>query len=97
VLAKGYLPSLCTSCYRRHRTGNTFTEMAVEGHIRDFCLPNALLTLAEFAVATEDAVLREECLNAVREARAEMEGSPLLPEYDRKFALVFEGGRDLFF
>jgi 2-iminoacetate synthase len=97
VLAKGYLPSLCTSCYRRRRTGNTFTEMAVEGHIRDFCLPNALLTLAEFAVATEDAALREECLNAVREARAEMEGSPLLPEYDRKFALVFEGGRDLFF
>ncbi len=97
VLAKGYLPSLCTSCYRRHRTGNTFTEMAVEGHIRDFCLPNALLTLAEFAIATEDAALREECLGAVREARNEMEGSPLLPEFDRKLARVIEGGRDLFF
>jgi 2-iminoacetate synthase len=97
VLAKGYLPSLCTSCYRRRRTGNAFTEMAVEGHIRDFCLPNALLTLAEFAVATEDAALREECLIAVREARAEMEGAPLLPDYDRKLALVLEGGRDLFF
>jgi 2-iminoacetate synthase len=97
VLSKGYLPSLCTSCYRRHRTGNTFTEMAVDGHIRDFCLPNALLTLAEFAVASEDAALREECLAAVRESRKELEGSPLLPEFDRKIALVLEGGRDLFF
>ena len=97
VLARGYLPSLCTSCYRRHRTGNTFTEMAVDGHIRDFCLPNALLTLAEFAVATEDAALREECIAAVRDGRKELQGSPLLPEFDRKIARVLEGGRDLFF
>ncbi|OGP80482.1 MAG: [FeFe] hydrogenase H-cluster radical SAM maturase HydG [Deltaproteobacteria bacterium RBG_16_64_85] len=97
VLARGYLPSLCTSCYRRHRTGNTFTEMAVDGHIRDFCMPNALLTLAEFAIATEDNALREECIAAVRDGRKELEGSPLLPEFDRKIARVLEGDRDLFF
>jgi hypothetical protein len=71
--------------------------MAVDGHIRDFCLPNALLSLAEFAVAAEDASLREESLAAVREGRREMEGSPLLPEFDRKLALVLDGGRDLCF
>jgi 2-iminoacetate synthase len=97
VLARGYLPSLCTSCYRRQRTGSTFTEMAVDGHIRDFCLPNALLSLAEFAVAAEDAPLREESLAAVREGRRDLEGSPLLPEFDRKLALVLDGGRDLCF
>ncbi|MBI5342568.1 MAG: [FeFe] hydrogenase H-cluster radical SAM maturase HydG [Deltaproteobacteria bacterium] len=97
VLARGYLPSLCTSCYRRHRTGDTFTEMAVDGHIRDFCLPNALLSLAEFALSTEDAALREECLAAVREAKREMEGSPMLPEFERKLAQAMEGGRDLHF
>jgi 2-iminoacetate synthase len=97
VLAKGYLPSLCTSCYRRHRTGNAFMGMAEEGRIRGFCLPNALLTLAEFAVAAEDPSLREECLAAVREGREEMNGSPLLPEFDRKIALVLGGCGDLFF
>jgi len=97
VLAKGYLPSLCTGCYRRRRTGNAFTEMAVDGHIRGFCLPNAMLTLAEFAVSTEDAALREECLAAVRESRRELEGSPLLQEFDGKMARVLDGGRDLFF
>jgi 2-iminoacetate synthase len=97
VLARGYLPSLCTSCYRRRRTGDTFMEMALDGHIRDFCLPNALLTLAEFAVSTGDAGLREECLAAVRDGRKEMEGSPLMPEFDRKLAQAIDGGRDLHF
>jgi 2-iminoacetate synthase len=97
VLAKGYLPSLCTSCYRRSRTGDAFTEMALAGHIRDFCHPNALLTLAEFAVSTGDAALREECLDAVREGRKDMEGSPLLPEFERMLAEAIGGGRDLFF
>jgi 2-iminoacetate synthase len=97
VLAKGYLPSLCTSCYRRNRTGSAFTEMAVDGAIRGFCVPNALLTLAEFAVSAEDAALREECLSAVREGRRDLEGSPLLHEYDRKIVRVLEGGRDLCF
>ncbi|MBI5576560.1 MAG: [FeFe] hydrogenase H-cluster radical SAM maturase HydG [Deltaproteobacteria bacterium] len=94
VLARGYLPSLCTSCYRRQRTGDTFTEMAVDGHIREFCLPNALLSIAEFALSTEDVALREECLAAVREAKMEMEGSALLSEFERKLAMTLEGGRD---
>lgn len=97
VIARGYLPSLCTSCYRRQRTGDTFTEMAVDGHIRDFCLPNALLTLAEFAVSTGDASLREECLAAVREGKKEMEVSPLSQEFERKLAQTLEGGKDLHF
>ena len=97
VLAKGYIPSLCTSCYRRSRTGSAFTEMAVDGAIRGFCVPNALLTLAEFAVSAEDSALREECLSAVREGRRDLAGSPLLDEYDRKLVRVLEGGRDICF
>ncbi len=97
VLAKGYLPSLCTSCYRRNRTGDSFTEMALAGGIRGYCTANALLTLAEFAVSTGDAGLREECLSAVREGRKEMEDSPLLREFDRKLALAIEGNKDLHF
>ncbi len=97
VIARGYLPSLCTSCYRRRRTGETFTAMAIDGHIRSFCLPNALLTLAEFATGTDDASLREECLAAVQEGRRDMDGSPLSAEFDRKLAGVLAGGKDLHF
>ncbi len=97
ILRRGYLPSLCTSCYRHSRTGEAFTEMATDGHIRGFCLPNALLTLAEYAVGTEDPVLREECLAAVREAKKEMEGSPLAGAFEEKLTRVMAGEKDLFF
>jgi 2-iminoacetate synthase len=97
ILGRGYLPSLCTSCYRRERTGGTFTEMAADGHIRGFCLPNALLSLAEYAVSAEDPRLREECLAAVRAGSNEMEGSLLSKEFHRKMERVLAGEKDLFF
>jgi len=97
VLRHGYVPSLCTSCYRRHRTGDTFTEMALDGHIRDFCLPNALLTLAEYAVGNADPELRERCLAAVEDGRRDLAGSPLRPEFDRLLSRVLTGEKDLHF
>lgn len=97
VLRRGYVPSLCTGCYRRHRTGGAFTGMALDGHIKDFCLPNALLTLAEYAVGCDDPELRDRCLAGVEEGRKELSGSPLRPEFDRKLSAVLSGGKDLFF
>jgi 2-iminoacetate synthase len=97
ILGRGYIPSLCTSCYRSNRTGETFTEMAADGHIRGFCLPNALLTLAEYAVAAEDPGLRDECLTAIEEGKKEMEGSPLNEAFEQKLARVIAGEKDLFF
>lgn len=97
VLSRGYIPSLCTSCYRTHRTGNAFTGMALDGHIRDFCLPNALLSLAEYAVGNADPGLRERCLAAVEDGRKELSGSPLRQEFERKLSLALSGGKDLHF
>ena len=97
VLRRGYIPSLCTSCYRRHRTGDTFTEMALDGHIRDFCLPNALLTLAEYAVGSADPELRSLCLAAVEDGRRDLGESPLRPEFDRMLSRVIEGEKDQYF
>ncbi|MBI5904862.1 MAG: [FeFe] hydrogenase H-cluster radical SAM maturase HydG [Deltaproteobacteria bacterium] len=94
LLRRGHLPSLCTSCYRLHRTGDTFTEMALDGHIRDFCLPNALLSLAEYAVENADAGLRDRCLAAVEEGRRELASSPLRGEFESKLAEVLSGGKD---
>ena len=97
ILARGYLPSLCTSCYRRDRTGETFTGLAAEGHIRGFCLPNALLTLAEYAVSASDSLLGDECLAAIEAGKKEMEGSPLAGEFRRKLSRVLAGEKDLYF
>lgn len=48
LLRTGYVPSFCTACYRRGRTGKQFMEFAIPGFIKDFCTPNALLTLDEY-------------------------------------------------
>lgn len=44
----GYLPSFCTSCYRKGRTGDRFMEICKQQQIHNFCHPNALMTLKEY-------------------------------------------------
>jgi 2-iminoacetate synthase len=48
LLQQEMLPSFCTSCYRRGRTGEHFMEFSVPGFIKRFCTPNAILTMAEY-------------------------------------------------
>lgn len=48
LLNTGHVPSFCTACYRRGRTGAQFMEFAIPGFIEKFCTPNALLTLQEY-------------------------------------------------
>ena len=43
-----YLPSFCTACYRKGRTGEHFMEFSVPGFIKRYCTPNAMFTLAEY-------------------------------------------------
>jgi 2-iminoacetate synthase len=48
LLDDHYLPSFCTACYRKGRTGEHFMEFSVPGFIKRFCTPNAIFTLAEY-------------------------------------------------
>ena len=44
----GYIPSFCTACYRKGRTGERFMEICKNEQIHNFCDPNALMTLKEY-------------------------------------------------
>ena len=44
----GYIPSFCTSCYRKGRTGEHFMGLAHTAFIHNFCQPNALTTYYEY-------------------------------------------------
>ena len=50
----GYLPSFCTSCYRKGRTGEHFMSFAKNAFICKFCQPNALLTYYEYLLDYTD-------------------------------------------
>lgn len=45
---RGYIPSFCTGCYRKGRTGKDFMDLARPGLIRRKCTPNALSTFEEY-------------------------------------------------
>ena len=48
VVEDNMLPSFCTACYRRGRTGEAFMELSKPGEIHTFCRSNGLLTFAEY-------------------------------------------------
>ena len=48
LIEQGQIPSFCTACYRKGRTGEHFMEFSTKGFIKRFCTPNALLTFAEY-------------------------------------------------
>ncbi len=52
----GYIPSFCTACYRKGRTGDRFMKICKNEQIHNFCHPNALMTLKEYIedYASED-------------------------------------------
>lgn len=43
-----YIPSFCTGCYRKGRTGDHFMGLAKTNFMNKFCTPNGILTCAEY-------------------------------------------------
>lgn len=96
LTAEGYLPSFCTACYRRGRTGEHFMEFSVPGFIKRFCGPNAILTLAEYlsdyaseGVASKGWAAIETALAGLPAASAELTRERL--------ERIRAGERDLYF
>eukprot|EP00906_Rhabdomonas_costata_P037050 RCo052057 len=95
LMANNYVPSFCTACYRQHRTGAAFMQIAKSGSIHSFCHPNALLTLKEYLndYATSENKTLGNCLIDA-EKKTMPEGSQRL--LDRKLKKVESGQRDVY-
>ncbi len=68
---EGYLPSFCTSCYRKGRTGEHFMGFARTAFIHTFCQPNALTTYYEYLCDYADPAAQEAgtlCINKAVDA-----------------------------
>lgn len=48
ICRQGYLPSFCTACYRKERTGEKFMNIVKAGEIKNLCQPNAIITFKEY-------------------------------------------------
>jgi 2-iminoacetate synthase len=97
LINNGYIPSFCTSCYRRGRTGEHFMEFSVPGFIKRFCQPNALLTLAEYLEDYAPAGTKDKGYSLISEKLAEMDHDAFRESLIGKLEQVKQGKRDLYF
>ena len=97
LLEDGYLPSFCTACYRKERTGEHFMEFSVPGFIKHYCTPNAMLTLAEYLEDYASPVVKEKGWKVIAGAIEDMANDKTLKSLQERLELMKQGKRDLYF
>jgi len=97
LLEGDYLPSFCTACYRKGRTGQHFMEFSVPGFIKSFCTPNAILTLAEYIMdyAKEDTAVKGWKL--IEKNISELNETKLEGSLRKRLDSIKQGKRDLYY
>lgn len=95
LIDDGYIPSFCTGCYRRGRTGADFMDLAKPGLIKEFCLPNGLVSFAEYLYDYASPATREKGFTLIQ--RMKEDASPKGKSYlERALRETAEGARDLY-
>ena len=98
LMDDGYVPSFCTSCYRVGRTGEHFMEFSIPGFIKEFCTPNALMTLQEYLVDYASPLTREAGGRLIEEELAKLPDSDIKQRLVRRLVEIREGiSRDQYF
>lgn len=95
-LCKGnYIPSFCTACYRKGRTGETFMGLAKHGEIHNMCAPNGILSFKEYLLDYADEETRAEGDRIIAQELEDLE-----PHMRRKtmelLARIENGERDVY-
>ena len=96
LMDEGLIPSFCTACYRSGRTGDRFMELAKSGNIKNVCLPNALMTLCEYAYDYGDESFRAKASTVIANEVDNIQ-SDKIKEYAREsIKKIRDGERDFY-
>jgi len=95
LLDDGYLPSFCTACYRKGRTGEHFMEFSVPGFIKRFCTPNAIFTLAEYLEDYASEAQKQKGYNLIKNQLTQLE-KPSAEQIRSTLERIKQGERDLY-
>ncbi|MEW6522234.1 MAG: [FeFe] hydrogenase H-cluster radical SAM maturase HydG [Bacillota bacterium] len=96
ICESGYLPSYCTACYRKGRTGDRFMSLAKTGAIQELCEPNALLTFKEYLLDYASPKLRRVGEKLIEERTRAIANPRLNQMLLEALRLVEAGKRDLY-
>ncbi|ABO50667.1 iron-only hydrogenase maturation protein HydG [Desulforamulus reducens MI-1] len=97
ICQSGWLPSYCTACYRKGRTGDRFMTLAKSGEIQNVCQPNAILTFKEYLLdyaSPETKAVGEE---TIRQHLGEIKNEQVRKITEERLKQIEAGERDLYF
>ncbi len=97
IMEDGFLPSFCTACYRRGRTGKIFMDLSKPGQIHEFCRSNGLLTFAEYLEDFAEIRLHKKGETLMDLYLNKIEDDGLRRETEKRLASIKKGKRDLYF
>jgi 2-iminoacetate synthase len=97
LLETDYLPSFCTACYRKGRTGEHFMEFSVPGFIKRFCTPNAILTLSEYIMDYAGDQTAEKGWRVIEKNIRDLNEPRLEEAVRERIEKIKQGERDLYF
>ncbi|MCX8022682.1 MAG: [FeFe] hydrogenase H-cluster radical SAM maturase HydG [Syntrophorhabdaceae bacterium] len=97
VSESGYIPSFCTACYRKGRTGDRFMPLAKSGEIQNICQPNAILTFKEFLMDYASERTRIAGEKAIKENLMSIPNEKIRNKTEEYLKKIEEGERDLYF
>lgn len=96
IAKNGFLPSLCTACYRVGRTGADFTKKAISGNMEKFCQANALLTLQEYILDCAQNGAKEIGAATIERGLEQIREPALKKEVLSKLDEIKNGRRDVY-
>ncbi|WP_027351964.1 [FeFe] hydrogenase H-cluster radical SAM maturase HydG [Desulfotomaculum nigrificans] len=97
ICESGWLPSYCTACYRKGRTGDRFMSLAKTGEIQNVCQPNAILTFKEYLMDYASPETRKVGEEAIQKHLAEIKNPEIRRITEQRLKQIEAGVRDLYF
>ena len=97
LMDQGFIPSFCTACYRKGRTGEHFMEFSVPGFIKRYCTPNALLTPAEYLEDYAGPESKEKGWGLIEKETAILEKEKSVVSLSKRLERIKNGERDIYY
>ena len=92
----GYIPSYCTACYRKGRTGERFMSLAKSGEIQNVCEPNALMSLVEYALDYGDDEFKNKVEALIDDVKNSFDKQNVRNMVENRIEKLKDGERDLY-
>lgn len=97
VVNNEYMPSFCTGCYRKGRTGDHFMGLAKSSFINSFCQPNAMFTFLEYLNDYASKETQEKGKAFIKSELEKIKDEKRKQKIKENLNRIDKGERDLYF